>query len=150
MADPIVRPIAFVEDEPVVRRIGDRDLFIGNELAADPSRHDHRFEAVLSVSTDSHPGTTHHHPLDDGPENRWEDFAAAIETARDLYRESPPVLVNCTAGVSRSTTVIATTLAAEEGRPFRDALAAVQRVRPVATPHPALHELAVYYLAAEG
>jgi protein-tyrosine phosphatase len=150
MSDPLVRPVSYVEDEPVVRRIGDRDLFLGNELAADPSLHDRSFDAVLSVSSTSHPGTTHHHPLDDGPDNTWPEFAGAIDTARRLHRTSGPLLVNCKAGVSRSTTIVATTLAVAEGRRFRDVLEEIQTVRPIATPHPALHELAVYYLAANG
>lgn len=39
------------------------------------------------------------------------------------------------------------TLAAEEDRPFRDALDIVHRARPSAMSHPALHEFAVFYLA---
>ncbi len=147
--DGVVRPITYVEPEPVIRRIGERDVFLGNFHAADPARHDRDFGAVLSVSTDSHPGTTHHHPLDDGPDNEWAEFAGAIDTARQLVRSEGCVLVHCKAGVSRSTTVLATALAAEENRPFRDLLGEIQSVRPIATPHPALHELAIYYLAGQ-
>jgi atypical dual specificity phosphatase len=45
-----------VEPWPVVRRVGDRDLFVGNERAADPAAHDRSFAAVLSVSSDAPPG----------------------------------------------------------------------------------------------
>ena len=148
MAEPVVRPITFVEPYPVIRRIGDRELFLGNVHAADPSRHDHDFDAVLSATADPQPGTTVHHPLTDGPENEWGTFAAAVDATRRLHRQEGPVLVHCKAGVSRSTTLVATALAAAEDRPFREALDLVQRVRPIATPHPALHEQAVYYLAA--
>ncbi len=56
-----VRPVGYVADEPVIRRLGARNVFIGNELAAHPDRHDHAFEHVLSVSTETPPA--HHAPL---------------------------------------------------------------------------------------
>ena len=143
-----VRPKGYVEDEAVVRRIGDRDLYLGNEAAADPERHDRTFEYVLSASSEAYPLTTHHRPLTDGPGNAWTAFEDAVDTARRLYRREGSLLVHCRAGISRSTTLVATALAAEEDRRFRDALALVQDARPAALPHPALHELAVVYLAA--
>lgn len=149
-SDLTVRPLNYVEDEAVIQRIGNRELYIGNWLAADPTYHDRRFEHVLSVSTNSYPLTTHHHPLDDGPNNEWTTFEEAVDTARTLYRRDGSLLVHCTAGISRSSTLIATTLAVEESRRFHDALAIVQRARPSAIPHPALHEAAVVYLAVEG
>ncbi|WP_267640336.1 protein-tyrosine phosphatase family protein [Haloarchaeobius amylolyticus] len=146
--DVLVRPKGYVEPFPVVRRIGDRECYIGNEAAADGTGHDRRFEFVLSVSTDAHSLTTHHRPLRDGPGNEWEAFEQAVDTARELFRRDGSLLVNCRAGISRSSTVLATMLAAEEGRRFRDAIGRVQQARPAAMPHPALHELAVVYLAA--
>ncbi|MFH5798985.1 dual specificity protein phosphatase family protein [Haladaptatus sp. CMAA 1911] len=143
-----VRPVGYVADEPAIRRLGPRDLFIGNEAAAHPDRHDHAFDCVLSVSTESHPLTTHHHPLIDGAGNEWHAFESAVDTARRLFRGEGSLLVHCTAGISRSSTVLAATLAAEEDRTFHDALAIVQEARPHAVPNPALHELAVTYLAA--
>ena len=145
----LVRPFGYVEDHPVVRRIGDRDLSLGNWLAADSARHDRTFEYVLSLTEDEQPLTTHHRPLVDGPGNDWTAFAAAVDTARTLSRRDGSVLIHCTAGISRSGTLVATTLAAEEGREFGDALAIVQEARPHAIPHPALHELAVVYLATQ-
>lgn len=147
MPDTIVRPIGYVEDEAIIRQIGDRDLYLGNKYAADPEYHDRSFKFVLSVSTDNYPLTTHHHPLDDGPENDWLAFERAVDTARTLYRREGPVLIHCTAGISRSSTLIATTIAAEETRHFRDALSTVQHARPCATPHPSLHELGIIYLS---
>ncbi len=146
----VVRPLNYVADEPVVRRIGDRDLYIGNRLAADPDRHGRsfEFEYVLSVGSDEYPLTTHHRPLEDGPDNEWTVFEAAVDTARELFRRDGSLLVHCKAGISRSSTLLATTLAAEEDRTFADALALVQRARPHAMPHPALHEQAICYLAA--
>lgn len=148
--EPIVRPLNYVEDEPVIRRIGDRDLYLGNVFAADPGVHDRRFDHVLSLTTDDYPLTTHHEPLHDGPSNDWPAFERAVDTARTLYRQDGSLLVHCMAGISRSSGLIALTLAAEEDRPFRAALDIVHDARPSAMPHPALHELAVIYLAAHG
>jgi Dual specificity phosphatase, catalytic domain. len=152
-----VRPRGHVEERPVVRPIGDQALYLGNRLAADPdslARADsppdgETFEFVLTVSQDSQPLTTHHRPLADGPGNSWPRFEAAVDTARRLYRRDGSLLCHCKAGISRSTTVVATTIAAEESRPFRAALDTVQEARPHAIPHPALHEQAVLYLAAQ-
>lgn len=146
--DPVVRPIGYVEDEPVVRRIGDRGLYLGNSLAARPDRHDRTFEHVLSATGEPRPLTTHHHPLDDGPGTDWAEFEAAVDAARRLSRRDGAALVHCRAGVSRSSTLLAAALAAEEGLSLDDALALVREARPCALPHPALHELAVVYLAA--
>jgi protein-tyrosine phosphatase len=137
-----------VADEPVIRRIGDRELYLGNGLAADGACHSREFRYVLSATDDEQPLTTHHHPLDDGPDNDWSVFEAAVDTARMLYRRDGSVLIHCNAGISRSSTLAATTLAAEEHRRFNDALDVVHEARPHALPHPALHELAVVYLAA--
>lgn len=149
MSEIVVRPIGYVEDDPIIRRVGERKLYLGNRHAADSGQHDQSFRYVLSVSTDDYPLTTHHHPLDDGPGNDWTVFARAVDTARRLYRQDGSVLIHCTAGISRSSTVIATVLAAEESRSLRESLSAVLQARPTATPHPALHELAVVYLAAQ-
>ena len=72
-----------------------------------------------------------------------------MDAARRLYRREGSVLVHCKAGISRSSTLIAAALAAEEDRTFRAALGDVQAARPAAMPHPVLHELAVAYLAAK-
>ncbi|WP_309221805.1 dual specificity protein phosphatase [Halorussus sp. MSC15.2] len=145
----VVRPKGYVEDGPVVRRIGGRNLYLGNTFAAHPEGHDRSFEFVLSATDEECPLTTHHRPLIDGRGNDWSAFAAAVDTARTLYRRDGSVLIHCKAGISRSSTLIATTLAAEENRPFRDALGIVQEARPAAMPNPALHEAAIVYLAAE-
>ncbi|WP_458210023.1 protein-tyrosine phosphatase family protein [Haladaptatus sp. NG-SE-30] len=145
---PPVRPVGYVEDRPVVRRIGDRELYLGNLLAAEGTQHSHQFEYVLSATHDEQPLTTHHRPLIDGPDNDWASFERAVDTARTLYRTERPTLIHCKAGISRSSTLIATRLSVEEDRSFIDALALVQEARPHAVPHPALHELAVVYLAA--
>ena len=144
----LVWPFGYIEQRPVVRSIGERDLYLGNKFAASPERHDRRFEFVLSATHEPYPLTTHHRPLADGPENNWSTFASAVDTARALYRRDGSVLVHCKAGISRSTTLVATTLAAEEGHQLRAALDIVHEARPRAMPNPALHEQAVLYLAA--
>lgn len=144
----LVRPKGYVEDEPVIRRIGDRDLYLGNALAARPDHHGRTFEYVLSATDEEHPLTTHHRPLTDGPGNEWAAFEAAVDTARALYRRDGSVLVHCKAGISRSSTLVAAALAAEESLEFGDALGLVHEARPHAMPNPALHKLAVMYLAA--
>lgn len=146
--DPPIRPFGYVEDHPVIRRIGDRDLYLGNELAADPSVHDWEFDYVLSATAEPHPLTTHHHPLVDGSGNDWAAFRSGVDECRTLYRLDGSALVHCAAGISRSSALLATTIAAEEQRTLREALEIVQNARPFAMPHPALHELAVVYLAA--
>lgn len=144
----LVRPFGYVENSPIVRRISTCNLYLGNASAAESDSHDQEFEHVLSATRDEFPRTTHHCPLIDGPDNEWASFKRAVDTARTLYRSNESVLIHCNAGISRSSTLIATTLAVEDDRPFREALAAVQEARPHAMPHPALHELAVVYLAS--
>jgi protein-tyrosine phosphatase len=144
----LVWPFGYIEQQPVLRSIGERDLYLGNKFAASPEHHDRRFEFVLSATHEPYPLTTHHRPLADGPDNAWSTFESAVDTARALYRRDGSVLVHCKAGISRSSTLLATTVAAEEHRPLREALDIVQSARPEATPHPALHEQAVLYLAA--
>lgn len=146
--DPLIRPFGFVEDHPVIRRIGDRELYLGNVHAADPTGHDREFAYVLSATAEPQPLTTHHHPLVDGSGTDWPAFRSAVDRCRSLYRQDGSTLVHCAAGISRSSALLATTIAAEEQRTFREALAVVQNARPFAMPHPALHELGVVYLAA--
>lgn len=145
---PYVRLKGYVHPEPIVRRIGDRDVFVGNRRAADPGDHAERFGPVLSLTSEPRQLTTHHHPLTDGTDADWDRFAGAVDAARELFGDPEPLLIHCKAGVSRSPAVAATAIAAEEDRPLRAALAAVQSVQPHAMPHPALHELATVYLAA--
>lgn len=148
--DVYIRPFGYVADEPVVRHIGDRDIFVGNGRAAHADAHEYSFQYVLSATREARPLTTHHHPLADGPGTAYSEFAAAVDTARRLHRRDGRLLVHCKAGVSRSSAIVATALAAEEDHRLRDAFGAVQDARPHAMPHPALHELAVTYLAATG
>lgn len=61
VAAPNVRPFEFLENRPVVRQLGQRELFIGNKFAALPDTHDHDFETVLSLTNERFP--PHHTSL---------------------------------------------------------------------------------------
>lgn len=144
----LVRPFGFVPDRAIIRRIGERSVYIGNLHAADPTYHDETFEHVLSATTDSCPLTTRHHPLVDGHDVDWRSFAAAVDDARDIIRCDRPALVHCRAGISRSAAILTAALAVEDDLDVRDALGRIQQARPLAMPHPALFENAVIYHAA--
>jgi len=147
---PFVRPYGYVRPAPVYRRLGHWDRwFLGNAAAATPAC-DRSFEHVLSLTGEPRPATTHHRPLSDDATSDWETFAAAVDTARRLLARRGSLLVHCEAGISRSSAVAAAALAAEAERPFVAALHDVQDARPHAVPHPALHELGVQYVAANG
>lgn len=126
----------------VVRRLGPRPLYLGNRRAADPASQafPRAFDHVLTLSFGREPSTTHHHPLADGPGNPTQTFDAAVDTARALHRRDGELLVHCAAGVSRSVTVLATTIAVEEGTSFRRGLDVVAHHRRRSYPHPALRE----------
>jgi len=158
-SEELVEEVQFSRREPVVEQIGDRPLYIGDRYAAgaDAVVHDltSTFAAddvpVLSITLRELPLTTHHCSLRDGY-NDPEDFAAAMETARELYDEvlkgnrPGPMLVNCAMGVSRSSTTIAVLLAATEDMTFEAAVEEVQTYREQASPNSPLAELATDYL----
>lgn len=143
---PAVRQFGYVRDEPIIRQVDDGGLYLGNVAAADSFAHDRQFGHVLSATEDEQPLTTHHHPLIDGEGNDWSTFERAIDTARRLYRSDSSLLIHCTVGVSRSSTVLATTLAAERGLPLCEGVEAVRSARPVANINPALRDLASRYV----
>jgi len=108
--DPDLSPKA------IAARIGDRDLWIGN-VGAIKSRHLAEMELnpeyVVSVNQTATEVTTDHHPLKDGYVNDQQQFRNAVAATRNSIRNEGTVLVNCSVGVSRSATVIATAIAAE-------------------------------------
>ena len=146
--DVVVRPFGYVHDDPVLVRVPGRHAWLGNVHAASERAGSTSFAFVLSLTEDAHPATTHHHPFVDGRDHDFAQFHAAVDDARVLFARDGDVLVHCKAGISRSATVLATAIAAESGQSLRDALELVRSARPVATPHPALVESAVAYLAA--
>jgi protein-tyrosine phosphatase len=136
----------------VAVRIGDRNIWLANRGGAQPEHLDAMElspEHVVTVNRQPTGATTDHHPLRDGYVNDQAEFTAAVETLRQRFRESGEVLVHCAAGISRSTTVLATTLAVEENVSFRDAVEEVQTYRERARPHPKLQVSALSYLVAE-
>jgi len=131
-------------------RVGDRDLWIAN-IGAIRSNHlaamdlDPAF--VVTVNDTATWATTDHHPLKDGHINAQDKFSAAVEATRRNIRAEGTVVVNCSAGISRSATVIATAIAAEETISLEAAIEAIQATRPRANPHPKLQLNAYAYLA---
>jgi len=146
--DVVVRPFGYVHDEPVLVRVPGRDAWLGNVHAAAEGARAQSFAFVLSLTEDSRATTTHHRPFADASDHDDAAFRAAVDDARTLLACDGDVLVHCKAGVSRSAAVLATAIAAADDRSFRDALDLVRSARPVATPHPALVDSALAYLAA--
>jgi atypical dual specificity phosphatase len=142
-ADPAKFPTAFAA------RVGDRNLWIANGGAIDPehlSAMNLNPEYVVSVNRTATRATTDHHPLKDGYINDQQDFSAAVETTRERIHADGTVIVNCAAGISRSSTVIATAIAAEDDLSFEDAVEEIRDTRPRARPHPKLQLNAHAYL----
>lgn len=130
-------------------RLGERPLWVGNGGAADP---EHLAElgvdpgAVVSLTLHQTSATTDHYPLNDGVINDPRVFGDAVETVREYYREDTVTLVHCAAGISRSSTVLATAIAAEEGYLIEGAVDTVRKYRERARPHPKLRINACDYL----
>lgn len=142
-ADPAKFPTA------LAARIGDRDLWIANgggiepdHLAAMALDPDH----VVSLNRTATGATTDHHPLKDGYVNDQQEFTAAVETTRKHIQDEGIVIVNCAAGISRSSTVLATAIAAEDDISFETAVEEIKKTRPRARPHPKLQLNAYAYL----
>lgn len=134
----------------IAARIGDRELWIANKGAVKPdnlSAMDLSPEFVVSLNQTPTAATTHHHPLKDGYVNDQRQFISAVETTREALRSDGSVIVNCAAGISRSTTVIATAIAAEEERSFDPVVEEVRQTRERAQPHPKLQLNAQGYLS---
>jgi protein-tyrosine phosphatase len=106
-------------------------LAIGNYLDAAAAERE-GVRAVLSLAIeheDVHPNTVHVW-LDDGP-NSPALMAHAIRELARLLRTSPPVLVHCHAGLSRSPAVVAGYLANFENYSLRDAFVFIDERRPI-------------------
>lgn len=70
-------------------------------------------------------------PLVDGAGNEPRLLEAAVTTLEHFLRTSIPVLVYCSAGLSRSPAVTAAALARTTGRPLDDCLVVVQKTGSV-------------------
>ena len=132
-------------------------IAIGNrrEAADIEMLHENGITAVLNVaydldirfpSLDSSPYRFaieyHKVGLIDGPGNEATTLAAAVYMLAQLFERHKKVFVHCHAGISRSTTVVTVYLAETERINLNDALAVVQKQRPVADPNFHLRELA--------
>lgn len=136
----------------VAVRIGDRNLWLANRGGAQPEHLDAMElspEYVVTVNRRPTAATTDHYPLHDGYVNDQTEFIAAVEGVRQRNRESGDVLVHCAAGISRSTTVLAVTMAVDESISFGEAVEEVQTYRERARPHPKLQVNALSYLVTE-
>lgn len=76
-------------------------------------------------------------------------FNTAVQIAVQQIKSNKKVLINCAAGISRSTTVTATALAEIEDKSFQEALEQVKEHRETANPAPGLREHAKNYLASK-
>ncbi|HEY7313319.1 MAG TPA: dual specificity protein phosphatase [Gemmataceae bacterium] len=116
-----------------MRQVSDRALWLGNASDLRDAR------AVLAVGitavvelADSEPFAVLprelvrcHFPLSDGGDNPPWLVRLAVESVAALLRAGVPVLVCCSAGMSRSVCVAAGGVARAEGRPFAECLSAV-------------------------
>jgi atypical dual specificity phosphatase len=84
----------------------------------------------------------------DGPQNDYEDFETAAETLLELLADDHVVFVHCTAGVSRSGSVVAAALAPRRETSVEDAVEFVQERRPAVHPHPHLREQAERFVGS--
>jgi Predicted protein-tyrosine phosphatase len=143
-ADPAHFPKA------LAARIGDRSVWIANSGGVEPTHlvaMELNPEFVVSVNQTATEATTDHHPLKDGYVNDQDEFREAVEATRQRLQQSGSVIVNCAAGISRSTTVSATAIAAEEDLDFDAVVEEIKETRPRARPHPKLQLNALAYLA---
>lgn len=113
---------------------------------ADAEHYGSLFDVVVSLAAEEY--TTeyphlNHYPLVDGA-NDPEDFAEAVQLVRDTLQTDKTMLVHCQAGASRSVTVLATALAAENDTLFQEELYRCQM--PGVYPSPELLDLAKAYL----
>ena len=134
----------------VAAQVGGHDLWIANIGAVKPDNLttlNLSPEFVVSVSRTATEATTDHHPLKDAYVNGQQKFIEAVETVRQRIQQDGTVIVNCAAGISRSTTVIATAVAAEEEESFEGVVEEIRQTRPRADPHPKLQLNAQAYLA---
>jgi len=126
-----------------MREVSDQ-VSIGDMM--DAEHYGSLFDVVVSLAaeeyTTSYPHLEHY-PLVDG-DNDPEDFAEAVQIVRDILQSDKTVLVHCQAGASRSVTVLATAIAAENDIRFQDALYKCQMTGVY--PAPELLDLAKAYL----
>lgn len=145
---PDADPVEF--SRALAAQIGDRNVWIANSGGVAPAHLETMGldpDFVVSVNQAATEATTDHHPLKDGYVNDQDQFIEAVDATRHRLSDKGTVIVNCAAGISRSTTVAATALAAEEELSFEAVVEEIKETRPKARPHPKLQLNALAYLA---
>lgn len=119
-------------------------IFIGDSNDASTCESG-RFDAVVTLSNETVDATTHVKHIDDG-KNEQADFNEAVEVTRDAFKNNETVLVHCSAGQSRSVTLVATVLAEKRNHPFDKIVAEIRSQRPKASPTYFMKQHAYTYL----
>ncbi len=102
-------------------------LWVGGWHAARDHAAD--FDLIVNCATDApHNGHFHFH-LVDGPGNEQSEFNKAVSCVVEAMRCRRKVLVHCVAGMSRSLTVAAASIAKVHGMPFDMALSVCTKAR---------------------
>lgn len=81
--------------------------------------------------------------------NKYSDFVDAVTTTQKRIQTGDETIVNCSVGVSRSATVISTSVAAAEGKSFSDVIKGIRENRERANPHLKLRFSAFAYLTCQ-
>lgn len=136
-----IREWLYIGDRDDAHRAGDEDS-VASVVSLDDSE-------VDSWGEYSGSERAYHSPMIDGDDNTEESFESAISAVFEAIEEHGEVLVHCSAGVSRSGTIVATILAEVEECSFSEALAEVRRAKPNVNPHPHLEQQAYDYLGEE-
>lgn len=95
----------------------------------------------------AHENSYAHISLDDGPGTDYKEFKIAVDILLDRIQDDDMCVVNCSAGISRSVTVVTTAVAFRRKQSFEEALGRVRSSHPTpCRPAPELVELAEKYL----
>lgn len=116
-----------------MRRVGERDLWIGNagDLSDLKAVLDTGAEVVVELSDSEQAAVLPRElvrlrfPLSDGGENAPWLLRLAMESVAGLLIEKVPVAIFCSAGMSRSVCIAAAAISLAEASPLAEALAEV-------------------------
>ena len=84
-------------------------------------------------------------PMKDGKGSQH-TFNIAAENTINQIKTNKTVLINCAAGISRSTGVMATALAQIEGKTFHQTLKTIEKEKPAVNPNPGIKTHAENFL----